>query len=177
MREPGVGSRELTSVDAGSAQLALHRADVDDLAATAPDHPPSDGLAYDEDAAQVRRDEAIPGVVGKLGERPAMLHAGVVDQDVDAADPSLDAGDGRFDGGLVGDVEGLGIDAVTFGGKCRARGLERGGIAGIEHDARASAGQSAGQGQADALARPGDQRGPAVEREQGGKGHDGLLGR
>jgi hypothetical protein len=76
--------------DVRPAQLALHRTDVDDLAAPARDHPARDRLADDEDAVDVGAHQLVPVGLGELVERRASLHTGVVDEDVDRADLTLD---------------------------------------------------------------------------------------
>ena len=75
--------------DAGATQLALHRADVDDLAALAPDHVARHRLADQEHAVEVGLHQLVPVGLGELLERRAALHAGVVDEDVDGADLAL----------------------------------------------------------------------------------------
>ena len=82
--------------DARPAELALHRADVDDAAAVARDHAPRHRLADVEDAVEVGAHHACQSA-SRSPERRAALHAGVVDEDVDRAELGLDRVDRRVD--------------------------------------------------------------------------------
>ena len=73
--------------------LALQARDVDDLAATARDHPPRHGLADVEHAVEVGAHQLVPGLDREVLERGAALDPGIVDQDVDRALLGLDPGD------------------------------------------------------------------------------------
>jgi len=55
----------------------------------------------------------VPGVGGELGEGAAVLHAGVVDQDVDGADLGLDLCHAGVDRVGVGHCEGGSVHGVA----------------------------------------------------------------
>ena len=94
--------------DPFARRLAHHRADVDDLAAAALDHPRRDRARDEERARQVDVEHALPLVERPLLERLAPRHAGVVDQHVDRPELRDTCGD-RL---LVGDVERRGDRAA-----------------------------------------------------------------
>ena len=77
---------------------------------------------------------------------------------------------GGVDRRLVGDVEGVRVHAVRAepSGELGAGPLEPVGVAAVQHDGRAGAGEALGQRAADAPARAGDQRDRPREVEQGG---------
>ncbi len=111
--------------------------------------------------------DALEVVRGHLQQRLAMLHAGVVDEDVQGTDPLLDPLYRRLYGDLVGDVERHGVHcAAGVPRKLGAGLLQRLGITSVEHDLGPGFGQSCGQGQADALAGAGDQGPTAGQGEQ-----------
>ena len=128
------------------------------LPLTALDHSSRDGLADEENAVDVGRVEATPGIERKLGKWRAMLHACVVDEDVDGADPGLDVGDACFDRGRVGDVESgrVYVEALLLQGPLRLTEARR--VARIQDQGRARRTQRCCQREADALAGAGDQR-------------------
>ena len=82
-------------------ELAHHRADVDDLAAAALDHPRRDRPSDEEGARQVDVEHAPPLVELELDERAAERDPRVVDEDVDRAERLH----GPSNGSLVRDVE------------------------------------------------------------------------
>ena len=77
-----------------------HAADVDDLAAARLLHRRVDGLRHQEGAGQVPVHDRLPLVERHVLRRLADDDPGVVDQDVDPAEPAEDLGDGPLD--LVG---------------------------------------------------------------------------
>ena len=79
--------RDRVGRDGGAGELARQRADVDDLAAAARDHPLRRLAADDEGAGEIRVDDLLPLGGGKLDHRLAQLDAGVVDEDVDRRCP------------------------------------------------------------------------------------------
>ena len=98
----GIGRRE------AGAEDRHHRADIDDLAAAGRLHRRIDRLRAQEGAGEVGLDHAVPlGDVERV-RRLADVDAGVVDEDVDAAELAGDALDHGGDRGLVGDVGGHG---------------------------------------------------------------------
>src|SRR5690606_10496831 len=91
--------------DGGAGEVAHDRADVDDLAAAASDHPLGYRLADGEDGSEVGGDDLVEPILGEILERSAMLHAGIVDEDVDGPDVALGKADGLADAVGAGDVE------------------------------------------------------------------------
>src|SRR5882757_2370253 len=71
-------------------EFALHGGDVDDLAMATSDHVTGDGLADIERARNIGGEQLLPFLDGKVLERRAELHAGIVDQDIDRPKISLD---------------------------------------------------------------------------------------
>ena len=67
------------------------RGDVDDLAAALLDHRAARGLRAEEDAGQVHVDDLLPALERHVLRRGAPHRAGVVDEDVDAAELVHDA--------------------------------------------------------------------------------------
>src|SRR5690349_18198923 len=87
--QPALGGGVYGRTRAGG--LALHRADVDNLAPAARPHAAAHLPSDPERRAKVRVDEAVPFVIGEVEDRRAVLNARVVDEDVDRADRVLDA--------------------------------------------------------------------------------------
>ena len=96
----GVGRRE------AGAEDRHHRADIDDLAAARRLHGRVDRLRAQEGAGEVGLDHAVPFREIELVRRLADVDAGIVDENVDAAELAADALDHGGDRGLVGDVGG-----------------------------------------------------------------------
>ena len=150
-----------------AGQRRLHRGDVDDLAGAARDHVPRHRLADVEDRGDVGAHQPLEGVGREILERGAVLHAGVVDQDVDRARRRLEAVDGR-----AGRRRGRWRRRRarrTWRRAARRRGGgggELGGVAAVQHHARAGGGEAFGQRVADALARAGHQRALARQVEE-----------
>src|SRR5205085_8716054 len=125
-REPDLSRlRARISLDPGEAHApAGSRGDVDDASVAPRLHSAYDSARADERARQVRVDDGLPVLVRDLLDRPADLAghaAGVVDEDVDAAD----LGDEPLHLLCVRDVDGVLVAAVHDG----PGGLERGGYA------------------------------------------------
>jgi hypothetical protein len=123
---------------------------------------------------EVGLDHAPEVLEREVGDRTAMLDAGVGHQDVEPA-VSLDgACDRRRAGGRVGDVEdgGLGLAACRL--DLGHAGLDRRRVARVEHHPRAVARQALGHRPAEPARCAGDQCDLAVESE-----HDAVssLGR
>jgi hypothetical protein len=79
--------------DTGPGELALHRSDIDDLAAASRYHAPGNPLTDEECARQVGRHQVVPVLETELDERFPTLEAGVVDEDVRGAPVVFDGGD------------------------------------------------------------------------------------
>src|SRR5207253_957568 len=74
-----------------------HGGDVDDLARALADHHAADRLREEKDAGEVRRDHRVPFRPGQVLEWGADPVAGVVDQDIDAAELVQSLRDGAVD--------------------------------------------------------------------------------
>ena len=111
-------------------------------------------------------DHAVP--LGDLERvrRLADVDAGVVDEDVDAAEFAVDALDHGGDGGLVGDIGGHGdrLGAALF--ELGDRGERFGLVASDDRDRGAGFRQSAGHAEPDAAIAAGDDGHLAAEIEQ-----------
>jgi hypothetical protein len=75
--------------DARPREFALHGGDVDDLATATSDHVAGDGLADIEHARNIGGEQLLPFFDRKVLERRAELHTGIVDQDIDRTEISL----------------------------------------------------------------------------------------
>ena len=162
-RAPQVGTQARSEVVEARLRRRVHghtgerpdagqRRQVDDVTATAPQHP-GDGLAAQLD----RHDEVEPVEEldvgrGHGGEPAGHVHPGVVDEHVDGAAVCLDAVDEAGDLLLVGEVCWVGGTAESPG-----QLLERALGAGHEGDACAGGGETLGEGLADAAGGPRDQ--------------------
>ncbi len=91
-----------------------------------------------------------------------MLHAGVVDEDVERPDLGLDRGDAGVDRRAVGDVEG---DVMHVPAQARGRPLQRLLVARVQRDRAARLHQPAREREADPAARAGDERATAADVE------------
>ena len=95
-----------------------------------------------------------------------MLHAGVIDEDVDRAGIRFVAVDGVTRGGGVGHVEGQGVDLGTLGAQFLCRLVQPVGVAGVQHQSRPGLCQPARKGETDAHGRPGNEGRAARQIEQ-----------
>ena len=126
----------------------------------------ADRLAHQEDRADVQVHHLVPGLERMILGRRAPGRAGVVDQDVDLAEPAdrvlRDAHDLARLAQVGGDPDCL--DAVAL--ELRRRFLEVAGLARREHDLGAGLAERLGDLQAEAARAAGDERGLAREIEQ-----------
>src|SRR4029077_10085606 len=121
---------------------------------------------------QLDLDVTVPVVVGQRGEPPGPGRAGVVDQDVGAAQRGGGGRDERLDLAGVGDIAGQRGDAATRGGQLGGRLCELGLVAGAYGRRRALGQQLGGDGLAQPLRTAGHD-GPAAaqaEVHQAGSG-------
>ena len=97
------------------------------------------------------------------------MDAGVVDEDINRRKLGLDARDLAFDGGGIGHVKGRKRHARSGHGRLHGVGGsgEFRGIAAVEDDSGAGLREAASEGEADALAGAGDERGAPREIEEG----------
>ena len=142
---------------AGAGSLPADVGDVDDPAAANGAHSRDGGLAAADGGHELEVDVRDPVLVRELVEGRAGVAAGIVDEDIDAAEVAerlLDEGFAAFAGG---DVGGDGEDIATV------RGADLGGggfkdilAAGTDGDAAAFADEFGGAGLADAFAAASD---------------------
>ena len=102
--------------DGLAAQLAHHGADVDDLAVTPLDHAGDNGLGNDEGSDQVDIHDLTEISGLHLHHGDALDDAGVVDQDVNAAQVALDCRNQLLDILFLGHVGkiAVGVDALCL---------------------------------------------------------------
>jgi hypothetical protein len=117
-------------------------------------------LADVEDRGHVGLHQALEVRRVEILQRRPVLHAGIVDQDVDGPGRRLEIVDGGLHRRMVGGVEGQGMHCRAPGPQALGRLGEAGRVAPVEHDFRARAGKALGQRQADAAARSGDEGAP-----------------
>lgn len=113
---------------------------------------PRHRLACVEHAGDVGAQQLLPALGWKILQRTAELHSGIVDQDVDGADPSFDVCDALRHCRMLGDVERGDIGLVAFGAQCLGGCRELAGVAAVEHDLGAMVGETLRQRQPDTLA-------------------------
>ena len=134
--------------DIRAAYLALHRTDVDDLAALARYHFPRDGLSYQEDAVDVRAHQFVPVLFRKILQGHAFLHAGVVDQNIDGTNARFNVFNRRPDSPCLRDIEIPRVHLKTFAAQDTRCLFEPGAVASVEHQRSAGLAQSARQREA-----------------------------
>jgi len=108
----------------------------------------------------------VPALDREFGDRRALLHPGVVDEDVDGPRAGLDRRDAGLDRLLVGDVEGRDRGLAAGGGQGLVRSLELAPVAAVQYDMSAGFGEAFSQCEPDALAGAGDQCDLAFQAEQ-----------
>jgi hypothetical protein len=107
----------------------------------APHHPDRRALGEAEAGVEVDLDDLVPLGVGCLARGLGVAVAGVVDQDVEAAELGLDAIDRRVGGGDVGGVEGERRRPAAGRHDRGARRRDAGFVAAVDHDMSAAAGE------------------------------------
>jgi hypothetical protein len=118
-----------------------------------------------ESRRQVERDDQVPAIDRELIDRRDMLHASIVDEDIDPAEIRLGLAEQLFDRLGPGQI---GI-AVRRLGSARTLQflpdlLDLGGIAeAVQHDARPFRRERPRAGEADARSRAGDESGLSLE--------------
>ena len=109
-----------------------------------------------EDAGEVDLQDLLPGVEGGVYGGVAVDGAGVVDEDVDAAEVGFDGGEERFRAGGGGEI---GLE----GGGCASVGRDGGGCFGggaavaVDGDGGSGLGEGGGDGCAEAAGCAGDE--------------------
>jgi len=121
-------------------------------------------------AEHVDFDRPDPGVPGDRLDRPQRaVHAGVVDEHLQVRKVAQRPRDQRVDIVWARHVRRLSEHACVAPGKCchlAARGLEHRRVAGAQHHVRAGLDECPGDGQPEALAGTGDERGSTGERSR-----------
>ncbi len=151
--------------DADASLKAEERGDVDDLAVAARDHVAGCELGELEGTGEVDLEDTVPVFERDLFRSGAVYGAGVVDEDVDAAQGGDDLGEEMF--GSVGGGE-IGLEGVG----CATGGLDGGGgIVGGAAVAVAGYGGSGlreccGNGGSEAAGSTGDEGDFVVEAEE-----------
>ena len=134
--------------------------DVDDVAVAALPHARREAADQPQRRVVVERHRALDVVPAfeRIGQRPANRPAGVVDQDVDAAEVVLDRGHELVDGVEIGQVAGVGAGRRRHAAVIRLDELVQQLLTARDHhDGRAAAGELLGGGLADARRRAGQQ--------------------
>ena len=100
--------------------------DVDNVAASLLQHLADGALGQREEAGEIDSDHRCIVVSGVVGERLGYIHAGIVDEGVDAAEAPECPADDPFGGGNLGDVPINGKHCrVTTGLDCPGCGHDR----------------------------------------------------
>src|SRR5262249_38445944 len=149
---------------AAGAGAAGHRGHVDDLAGALADHHAPDGLREEEHAGQVRRDHCVPFATRQVLERRADAIAGVIDQNVDAAERPQGLRDRVVHLPRVADVARDGQRAAPLGAHEVGDRLQRVLTATAHRHVRADPGELDRDRAADPLARPGHDRDAIAKR-------------
>ncbi|SIS82263.1 hypothetical protein SAMN05878426_106146 [Phaeovulum vinaykumarii] len=123
------------------------------------------GMADVKGRMHVGPHQQVERLGGKVLERGAVLHPGIVDQDVERR-LGVKSVDGGAHGRPVGLVEGQRVHPVAFGAQPLGRSPQPVGVARIQHHLRAGLGQPARKRQPDAHRRAGDKRGAPGQIEQ-----------
>ncbi len=149
----------------GAAERAGDRGHQDDPPAAARQHQPDSRLGEMEGRRQIDVEHALEFLRLDLAERPAVADADVADEDVEAAEITLEATEsGRHRLG-IGDVEGERRGLVPGTLQASGRGGEALAIAAVENHLSAGLRQRRRDLEAEALGGTGDQRHLAVEGE------------
>ena len=124
------------------------------------------GLTDIERARNIGGEQLLPFLDGKVLERRAELHTGIVDQDIDRAGILLDRLD-TVPGGLSLRHVEAGHRYLVPGGRQFRRGrIELAGVSPVEDDLGAVFGKALSEREANALRRAGDERPLARQFEQ-----------
>ena len=134
----------------GSRQRRLHACDVDNLSGAALDHMTGDRLANIENARDVRPQKPLEGVGGKILQRRAKLHAGIVDENVDRPRLGFERIHGSTRGLVIGGIEWQHMHLTC---KVFSRLGKLFLVAAIEHQFGASSRQALGERKPDTLGR------------------------
>ena len=119
-------------------------------------HDPERLAGAEEGAGQVRVDDVRPLLDGELLERDGRsADAGVVEEEVEAAEAGLHLGEGPLDGGGDADVA---LERDRAAAELGGRGLESGHGAAGKNDREAGVGERGGDRPPDPAARAGDER-------------------
>ena len=152
---------------AGLASFADDGRDVDDAAPAGFEHGLHAGLGYEEGAGEVGGEDVVPVFALHAEGKGVAGDAGVVDEDIDAAEVGDDGAGAVLDGVFAGDIERVGAGAsagAAVGIGCAGEGVdfaddlgELVGAAGGEGDGDAELGETDGAGATDSLGCSGDE--------------------
>ena len=136
----------------GRGHQPVGRGDVDDAAEALLLHVRQRGGGAVEHGRQVQRDDGVPLLDREVLDRRGVLDAGVVDQDVDAAELAHRVVDQAAHGLALGQVGAVVHDAhAMLAGQPGARIFDLGGVAeAVQDDIGALLGERAGDAEADA---------------------------
>ena len=122
------------------------------------DHVTGNGLTDIERAGNIGGEQLLPFLDGKVLERRAELHAGIVDQDIDRTGNSLDRLDALLGGLRLRHVEAGHRHLVSGGRQSRRGRIKLAGVAAVEDDFGAVFGKALRECEPDALRGAGDER-------------------
>ena len=137
----------------GTGERCLDGTDIDDLALSTLDHVPCRGLTDIENGGNVRLQQPLEGIRRKILKRCAMLHAGIVHENIDRARAGLETVNGLPCRVVIGHVEGKLADLDTlrlqrFGSRCQLRA-----VTSVQDDFRTCLRHPAGECKTDPLGR------------------------
>ena len=144
----------------------MHRADVDDAAASAWDHGARNRLSDEKHAVEIDRHQFAPGLFREFFERRAPLDAGIVDENVDRTDLGLDARDARAHLRSVRYIESRAMRRAAVGDDLRRDGRDLVGAPAVDDDLSARLRQAQRERAPDAARRSRHQGDAPAKAEQ-----------
>ena len=136
---------------AGLTGFADDRGDVDDAAPAVFDHLGHDGLGKEKGPGEVGGEDVVPVLALHAEGEDVAGDAGVVDEDVNAAEVDNDRFGTLFDGVFAGDVEREGVGGASGCGDLSGYFGELVGVPGGERDGGSGGGEAEGAGAANSL--------------------------
>ncbi len=135
----------------GTAEFALHGADIDDLTTAALDHGTSHGLAGEERAFNVHPHEFTEFFRWEIFQRSSELHARVVEENIYRANVRFDTGDGLCNTFLGGHIEIQPVNLEALCAQCCNCAIKFGPVAAVQNNFSACCCQPFGDGKSNAL--------------------------